>query len=140
MSAPTPKLFGPDRKYERWRWQIFGITWLAYAGFYLTRKSFSIAKIELEKPGVLGLTKEQMSLIDGGFLAAYAVGMMVWGICGDRYGTRKVVAWGMIGSVLACACGRPIVSANGTPSMPTTSIGTFRAAPDVSMSTRCGRR
>ena len=101
MSAPTPKLFGPDRKYERWRWQIFGITWLAYAGFYLTRKSFSIAKIELEKPGVLGLTKEQMSLIDGGFLAAYAVGMMVWGICGDRYGTRKVVAWGMIGSVLA---------------------------------------
>ena len=36
--------------YERWRWQIFGITWLAYVGLYLTRKSFSVAKIELEKP------------------------------------------------------------------------------------------
>ena len=35
--------------YERWRWQIFSITWLAYAGFYLTRKAFSVAKNELKK-------------------------------------------------------------------------------------------
>jgi OPA family sugar phosphate sensor protein UhpC-like MFS transporter len=98
---PAPKLFGPDRNYERWRWQIFGITWLAYAGFYLTRKSFSVAKIDLEKPGVMGLTKPEMSWIDGGFLTAYAIGMVLCGICGDRYGTRKVVLIGMIGSVFA---------------------------------------
>ncbi|MEW6158497.1 MAG: MFS transporter, partial [Verrucomicrobiota bacterium] len=35
--------------YARWRWQIFAVTWLAYAGFYLTRKSFSVAKIEIGK-------------------------------------------------------------------------------------------
>src|SRR6188768_970134 len=96
---PAPNLIGPDRTYERWRWQIFGITWLAYAGFYLTRKSFSVAKIELGKPEVMGLTKPEMSWIDGGFLAAYAIGMVVCGICGDRYGTRKVVLVGMLGSV-----------------------------------------
>lgn len=101
MSTPVPKLFGPDRHYERWRWQIFAITWLAYFGFYLTRKSFAIAKIALEKPEVMGLTKQQMSWIDDGYLTAYAVGMMVCGICGDRYGTRKVVVLGLIGSVLA---------------------------------------
>ena len=28
-------------RYERWRWQTFGITWLIYASFYLTRQSFS---------------------------------------------------------------------------------------------------
>src|SRR5437588_1609953 len=39
-----------DSKYERWRWQIFAVTWLAYAGLYLTRKSFSVAKVELTKP------------------------------------------------------------------------------------------
>ena len=44
-----PALFGPDRKYDRWRWQIFAITWIAYAGFYLTRKSFAVAKIEMGK-------------------------------------------------------------------------------------------
>src|SRR6187401_422039 len=98
---PAPKLFGPDRTYERWRWQIFGITWLAYAGFYLTRKSFSVAKIDLEKPEVMGLTKPEMSWIDGGFLTAYAIGMVLCGICGDRYGTRKVVLVGMLGSVCA---------------------------------------
>jgi len=96
-----PKLFGPDRNYERWRWQIFAITWLAYAGFYLTRKSFSVAKIDLEKLPAGGLTKPEMSWIDGGFLAAYAIGMVFSGIAGDRYGTRKIVLTGMIGSVLA---------------------------------------
>ncbi len=35
-----------DPVYERWRWRIFGITWLAYAGFYFTRKGFSVAKLE----------------------------------------------------------------------------------------------
>lgn len=98
---PVPKLFGPDRNYERWRWQIFAITWLAYAGFYLTRKSFSVAKIDLEKLSTGGLTKPEMSWIDGGFLTAYAIGMVLSGICGDRYGTRKIVLAGMVGSVLA---------------------------------------
>ena len=36
MSA-APKSVRRNPRYERWRWQIFGITWLAYAGFYLTR-------------------------------------------------------------------------------------------------------
>lgn len=97
----TPRLFGPDRKYDRWRWQIFAITWLAYAGFYLTRKSFAVAKIEMGKPTGLGLTDVQMSWIDGAFMTVYAIGQFLWGACGDRYGPRKVVALGMLGSVIA---------------------------------------
>ena len=56
----------PDKnpKYERWRRQIFAVTWLAYAGYYLTRKAFSVVKNELKKPEVLGLTKGQMSVMD----------------------------------------------------------------------------
>ena len=38
------KWLGNDPKYERWRCQMFTVTWLGYAGFYLTSKSFSIAK------------------------------------------------------------------------------------------------
>jgi len=99
MGTP-PRLFGPDRKYDRWRWQIFAITWLAYAGFYLTRKSFAVAKIEMGKPSGLGLTDAQMSAVDGAFLMTYALGQFLWGACGDRYGPRKVVALGMLGSVV----------------------------------------
>jgi OPA family glycerol-3-phosphate transporter-like MFS transporter len=90
-------------QYERWRWQIFAITWLAYAGFYLTRKSFSVAKIEMGKESGLGLSLNEMAWIDGAFLTAYALGQFVSGVAGDRYGTRKVILTGMLGSVLAAA-------------------------------------
>lgn len=96
-----PKLLGPDRRFERWRWQIFALTWLAYAGFYLTRKSFWVAKIDLEKPEVMGLTKGDMTWIDVGNQTTYALGQFVLGMCGDRFGARKVVLAGMVGSVLA---------------------------------------
>jgi OPA family glycerol-3-phosphate transporter-like MFS transporter len=90
-------------KYERWRWTIFGVTWLAYAGFYLTRKAFSVAKNELKKPQVLGLTKVQMSEMDGAYSAAYAIGQFFWGTLGDRFGTRRVVLFGMMASILTAA-------------------------------------
>ena len=98
--ASAPKLFGDDPRYERWRWQIFGITWLAYAGFYLTRKSFSVAKIDLANPEVMGLSAAEMARIDGAFLVAYAIGQFVCGIAGDKFGTRRVVLAGMLGSVI----------------------------------------
>ncbi|SVB89246.1 uncharacterized protein METZ01_LOCUS242100, partial [marine metagenome] len=36
-----------EARYTHWRWRIFFVTWLAYAGFYLTRKSFAVAKVGL---------------------------------------------------------------------------------------------
>ena len=97
MAAPR------DPKYERWRWQIFSVTWLAYFGLYLTRKAFSVAKNELKKPEVMGLTKGQMSLMDGAYSAAYAAGQFFWGTLGDRFGARIVVLTGMMASLLTCA-------------------------------------
>jgi OPA family sugar phosphate sensor protein UhpC-like MFS transporter len=107
--------------YEYWRWRIFAITWLAYFGFYLTRKSFAVAKIGMggdadlgaenyssaqiasRADGRVGLMDVDMSWIDGGYLAAYAIGQFVWGIAGDKVGPRWVVLTGMIGSVVAAA-------------------------------------
>lgn len=87
-------------RYERWRWQIFIITWLAYAGFYLTRKSFAVAKIGLQQDPQILMTKSQMGWIDLANLGAYAVGQFLFGIAGDKLGTRKVVLAGMLGSVI----------------------------------------
>ena len=87
--------------YERWRWQIFGVTWLAYVGFYFTRKAFAVAKIPIGDPTGLGLTKPMLAEIDFAFLAAYAVGQFFWGVCGDRFGTRRVILIGMLGSAAA---------------------------------------
>ncbi len=93
--------FGSNPIYERWRWQTFVITWLAYAGFNLTRMSFAVSKVGIEGDAGIQLTQPQMAWIDGAFLAAYAVGQFFWGVAGDRFGTRKVVLIGMLASVIA---------------------------------------
>lgn len=105
-------------RYEYWRWRIFAITWLAYFGFYLTRKSFAVAKIGMGNDthlgsanytaeqmttridGRLGLMDMGMSRIDAAYLTAYAIGQFVWGIAGDKIGPRWVVLVGMLGSVV----------------------------------------
>lgn len=103
MNEPNATTGGPapvrDRRYELWRWRIFGITWLAYAGFYLTRKAFSVAKNELKKPEVMGLSIPDMSLIDGANSVAYAAGQFLWGPLGDKFGPRVIVLVGMLASV-----------------------------------------
>ena len=103
MTAPSFNRIGRNLHYERWRWQIFAITWLAYFGFYLTRKTFSVAKIGMEQDPDVLLTPSDMAWIDGAYLVAYAVGQFLSGIFADRSGTRKVVLVGMAGSVLAAA-------------------------------------
>ncbi|NOS72732.1 MAG: MFS transporter [Verrucomicrobia bacterium] len=97
--AGGKKNFTRDKAYERWRWQIFSITWLAYAGFYLTRKSFSVAKNELKKVDVMGLTKGDMAWIEGANSVAYAMGQFLCGSLGDKFGTRKIILIGMLASV-----------------------------------------
>src|SRR6266853_6644810 len=94
-----PKLIGDDPKYERWRWQIFSITWLAYAGFYLTRKAFSVAKNELKQPAIMGLSKADMSWIDGANSVAYAAGQFFCGALGDKVGARTIILVGILASV-----------------------------------------
>ena len=89
------------RKYKLWRYKIFAITWLAYAGFYLTRASFSVAKIGISKDPSIKMTSEQMGMIDGLYLIGYAVGQFIWGMLGDKVGTRKLVLSGLAASIIA---------------------------------------
>jgi OPA family glycerol-3-phosphate transporter-like MFS transporter len=103
VTKPAFKLVGDNLHYERWRWQVFTITWLTYFGFYLTRKTFSVAKIGMELDPSIEISRHDMAWIDGAFLSAYAIGQFVSGIMGDRVGTRKVVVVGMFGSALAAA-------------------------------------
>src|SRR5947207_975838 len=97
---PGPAGLSRNPKYERWRRQIFWVTWLAYAGFYLTRKAFSVAKNELKKPEIMGLSVNQMAWIDGANSVAYALGQFLFGTLGDKLGSRTIVVAGMLASVI----------------------------------------
>ncbi len=97
MSNDSP-VITKNPTYERWRYQIFAITWLSYVGFYFTRKAFSVAKIHLSEDN--GFSIDQLSNIDVGNQVAYAIGQFLCGMAGDKLGTRKVVLLGMGFSIL----------------------------------------
>jgi len=115
ISKPSFKLIGDNPRYERWRWQVFAVTWLTYFGYYLTRKAFSVAKIGMEQDPQFHISQDEMAWIDGIYLATYAVGQFIAGILADRTGTRKIVAIGMFGSALTAAAmgASPVTSALG---------------------------
>jgi MFS transporter, OPA family, glycerol-3-phosphate transporter len=93
-------------RYERYRWQTFAITWLIYASYYLTRQSFSVAKLGFAADPNVTMTREEYGLIDSTFLTVYMLGQFVWGPMGDRFGPRRLLLFGMTLSVLtAIACG-----------------------------------
>jgi OPA family sugar phosphate sensor protein UhpC-like MFS transporter len=79
----------------------FAVTWLAYATYYLGRKGFAVGKSRIAAE--MGFSKGTLASLDTGYLAAYAVGQFVNGTLGDRIGARRLVAFGMWGSALACA-------------------------------------
>ncbi|MBI3693404.1 MAG: MFS transporter, partial [Acidobacteria bacterium] len=91
---------------RRWRYRIFAVTWLAYAGFYLCRKNFSVLMPLLETD--LGYSKIQFANVIFGYSLLYALGQFVAGPLADRYGPRLIVGLGfliVIGSNLAMAFG-----------------------------------
>ncbi len=87
-------------RYERWRWQTFGITWLIYASYYLTRQSFNAAKVVLAD-GSLHFAREQLGRIDATYLTVYSLGQFCFGPLADRFGPRRILLCGMGLSVLA---------------------------------------
>jgi len=93
----------PDDEYRRLRLRIFVIVWLSYAGFYFTRKAFSVAKIGMLGDATLGITEHMLANIDALYLAAYAAGQFFFGVLADKIGTRRVVLAGLLSSALAGA-------------------------------------
>jgi len=79
----------------------FGVTWLAYATYYLGRKGFSVSKARIVKE--LGVSEGTLATIDTGFLGAYAVGLFVSGLLGDRIGARRLISIGMLFAAFTCA-------------------------------------
>ncbi|MEL7937441.1 MFS transporter [Pseudomonas delhiensis] len=102
MSNPTGTAARAGKgSMQRWRVQIFAITWLAYAAFYFTRKAFSVAKLGIAEDTSFELDKAMMADMDAIYLAAYAVGQFTWGVFADRFGPRVVVFGGLVISTLA---------------------------------------
>lgn len=89
----------PSASQRLWRWRIFIVTWLAYAGFYLCRKNLSVAMpLMAEEEGYSNL---QLADVLFGYSLLYALGQFVFGWLADRVGARTVVGFGLLLAVVA---------------------------------------
>ncbi len=82
-----------------WRWRIFAITWLAYAGFYLCRKNLSVVMPLMASD--LGYSTLQLADVLFGYSLLYALGQFGFGLLADRFGSRAVVGFGLLLSVMS---------------------------------------
>ena len=89
-----------ESKSKGLRWRVFGLTWLSYVAYYLTRKNFSVAKASLQD--TLGVTTRSLGHLDMSYSVAYVLGQFIWGSAADRIGPRRVIACGMLATA-ACA-------------------------------------
>jgi len=83
---------------RRWRTRIFIVTWVAYAGFYLCRKNFSVCMPFLQED--LGFSKNDLAVLISLHSLMYALGQFCNGVLSDRFGPRIIVS---IGHVIALA-------------------------------------
>ncbi|MBI2897382.1 MAG: MFS transporter [Deltaproteobacteria bacterium] len=81
--------------------RAFALTWIAYASYYLCRKGVAVSKARLVTE--LGIAEPALAAIDTAYLVAYAFGQFASGLGVQRFGGRKMIAIGMIGSALCCA-------------------------------------
>ena len=86
------------RDQRLWRWRVLIATYLAYAGYYLTRKVFTICKTTLASEFDIGL--DQVAHIWTAYLVAYMVGQFLNSFLGRKYGPRAILLAGFGGTIL----------------------------------------
>lgn len=93
MSRLLPALEPLSREQRAWRWRILASTYLAYAGYYLCRKVFTISKTSLAGEFDVGL--DAIAHIWTAYLVAYVVGQFLSSYFGRRWGPRILLLGGL---------------------------------------------
>ena len=92
--SPTPVALKPlSHGQVTWRWRILISSYLAYGGYYLTRKVFTICKTTIAKD--LGWQLGDTAHIWTAFLVAYMLGMFINSFIGRRWGPRILLLGGL---------------------------------------------
>ncbi len=93
MSADLQPL---SRDQHIWRIKILLSTYMAYAGFYLVRKVFGLAKPLLMDPnGEYAFSVHDVAYIWTAYLIAYMIGQFVNSFVGRKYGPRSLLLGGL---------------------------------------------
>jgi OPA family glycerol-3-phosphate transporter-like MFS transporter len=91
-----PKL---SREFTRPQWRTLVVLWVTYGSFYLCRVNVGPVRTEIEKDLAIGAV--EMGVVLGSLKIGYAIGELVNGQLAERFGPKRVLIFGMIGSLFA---------------------------------------
>ena len=97
MASASPRR--PDDALSRARTRTLFVLWTTYGSFYFCRANLGPVRTVLQHD--LGITAVEIGLVLGAVKLGYALGQLVNGQLTERFGPRRVLAVGMLGS--ACA-------------------------------------
>ncbi len=80
-------------RHHLWRFNVLISTYIAYAGYYLTRKAFTISKTSIASEFEWGL--DATGYIWTSFLVAYMIGQFVNSFVGRKWGPRVILLGGL---------------------------------------------
>jgi OPA family glycerol-3-phosphate transporter-like MFS transporter len=88
-----------SREFTRPQWRTLVVLWVTYGSFYLCRVNVGPVRTEIEKD--LGIGAVEMGVVLGSLKIGYAIGELVNGQLAERFGPKRVLLFGMIGSLVA---------------------------------------
>jgi OPA family glycerol-3-phosphate transporter-like MFS transporter len=88
-----------SREFTRPQWRTLVVLWVTYGSFYLCRVNVGPVRTEIEKD--LGIGAVEMGVVLGSLKIGYAIGELVNGQLAERFGPKRVLLFGMVGSLFA---------------------------------------
>ncbi len=88
-----------SREFTRPQWRTLVVLWVTYGSFYLCRVNVGPVRTEIEKDLSIGAV--EMGVVLGSLKIGYAIGELVNGQLAERFGPKRVLIFGMIGSLFA---------------------------------------
>jgi MFS transporter, OPA family, glycerol-3-phosphate transporter len=85
----------PSASLSCWQWRVFWLLWGAYASYYLCRVNFAVAQPMILKE-FPNWTNAQVGSIPSIYAIFYAIGQIVNGTIGQRYGARLMMTCALI--------------------------------------------
>lgn len=88
-----------SREFTRSQWRTLIALWITYGSFYLCRVNVGPVRTAIEKDLAIGAV--EMGIVLASLKIGYAIGELVNGQLAERFGAKRVLLFGMFGSLAA---------------------------------------
>ena len=82
--------------------QVLGTTWVAYAAYIISRKPFTIVRIDVQQE--IGMSTFASGMVDTSYHAMYCVGQVFYSSIKSKYSSKTIISAGLFGAAMCTLC------------------------------------